>query len=327
MLWCVLLAILFNAGQSTNEGTEPFRIIPIPKREFGYGDFGSMVLMSENDMDSFLKKTFTRSWNDRQEFEDALHNAKLDFTKEALVLLRHTEGSGSVEVIFEKPVLQDSKLLCEIRGIPIPPGYGGTTDVADYCFAVAVSKSRVSLIELQRIEGGFSERRLAPLLLPIIEKEPVNMPLEQTVTENQVRDCPRITVTCPEAGPESNTRIRFSVSVNGVKRMGDLLYNWSVSKGTISGGQGTAAIEVEATVMDQEGITATVEIGGIDPNCPRAASCSMVILSPGIKPNKLSLTPRPKILSAFFLDQGGNRFAGKQISYVRGSFLTAGPKR
>jgi len=225
MLWCLVLAILFHAGQSTNEGTEPFRIIPIPKREIGYSHFGSMVLMSENDMDSFLNKTFTQSWNNRQEFEDALRNAKLDFTKEALVLLRHTEGSGCVEVIFEKPVLQDRKLLCEIRGIPIPPGYGGTADVADYCVALSASKSRVSHVELQRIEGGFSERRLAPLLLPIIAKEPVNVPLEQTVTENQVPDCPRITVTCPESGRGSNTPIRFSVSVTGVKQIGDLLYN------------------------------------------------------------------------------------------------------
>lgn len=277
MLWCVLLAILFNAGQLRNESTEPFRIIPIPKREIGYSHFGSTVLMSENDMDFFLNKTFTQSWNNRQKFEDALLNAKLDFNKEALVLLRHTEGSGSVQVIFEKPVLQDSKLLCEIRGIPIPPGYGGTADVADYCFALAVSKSRVSHVELQRIVDGFSERRLAPLLLPIIEKEPVNVPLEQTVTENQVQDCPRITLTCTELGSEGNTRFRFSVSVSGLKQMGDLTYNWSVSKGTISWGQGTAAIEVEATAMDQEGLTATVEIGGIDPNCVRVASGSMVI--------------------------------------------------
>lgn len=84
--------------------------------------------------------------------------------------------------------------------------------MADYCFALAVSKSRVSHVELQRIEGGFSERRLAPLLLPIIEKEPVNMPLEQTVTENQVQDCPRITLTCAEPGREGNTWFRFSVS-------------------------------------------------------------------------------------------------------------------
>jgi len=277
MLWCLLLAILFHAGQLTNESTEPFRIIPIPKKEFGYSHFGSMVLMSENDMDSFLKKTYAQGWNNRQEFEDALRNAKLDFTTEALVLLRHTEGSGSVQVIFETPILNDRKLLCEIRGRPIPPGYLGTADIADYCFAVAVSKARVSQVELQRVEGGFSERRLAPMVFPIIEKEPVNMLLHRTVTENQIQDCPRISVTCPDAGRGGNTPIRFSASVTGGKPMSELSYGWSVSKGTISQGQGTAVIEVEATGMDREGLTATVEIGGFDPLCARVASCSMAI--------------------------------------------------
>jgi hypothetical protein len=127
--------------------------------------------MSQDDLDSFLKDTSKQSgWNNRQEFEDALRNAKVDFTKEALVLLRHSEGSGSVQVTFETPKLEARKLLCEIRGRPIPPGYGGTADMAYYCFAVAVSKSTVSQVELQAVEGGFAERRLPPIIFPIIEK-------------------------------------------------------------------------------------------------------------------------------------------------------------
>ncbi len=161
MLWFLLLAVLFHTGQLTNKSTQSFRIIPIPKRG-GYGNFGSI------DMDSFLKKT---SRHLGQEFEDALRNAKLDFTEEALVLLRHTEGSGSVQVVFETPILQDRKLLCQIRGKPIPPGYGGTADMADYCFAVAVSKSHVSQVELRAVEGGFSERRLTPIVFSISEKD------------------------------------------------------------------------------------------------------------------------------------------------------------
>ncbi|MBA3514125.1 MAG: hypothetical protein H0T77_07115 [Pyrinomonadaceae bacterium] len=115
-------------------------------------------------------ETSQKFWNNRKEFEDALRNANLDFTKEALVLLRHTEGSGSVQVTFETPILQDRILLCEIRGKPIPPGYLGTADMADYCLAVAVSKSHISQVELQAVEGGFSARRLAPIVFPIIEK-------------------------------------------------------------------------------------------------------------------------------------------------------------
>src|SRR5258705_8607031 len=264
MLCCLLLATLFHPGQLTNQSTQSFRIIPIPNRG-GY-NFESVVLMSKNDLDSFLTDKSTQiGW--RQEFEDALVNAKLDFSKEALVLLRHNEGSGSIQVTFETPILQGTRLLCEIRGKP-PQGLG-TADFASYCFAVAVSKAQVSEVELQAVEGGFPERRLAPIVLPIIET--AIKVLQPPVKQNQIPDCPRITVTCPDASPGENKPIRFKASVVGGKPGSEISYNWSVSKGTISQGQGTAVIEVEVTGVDLEGLTATVELGGVDPNCNRAA--------------------------------------------------------
>jgi hypothetical protein len=278
MLCCVLLATLFHPGQLTNTSTQSFRVIPVQKREHGYSNFESIVLMSKNDLDSFLTTTSTQiGWNNRQEFENALLNAKLDFSKEALVLLRHSEGSGSVQVTFETPILQGRNLLCEIRGRPIPPGYGGTADMAYYCFAVAVSKSAVSQVELQAIEGGFSERRLAPIALPIVEKDPANKVWQLPVKQNQIPDCPAISVTCPDAGRGGNTPIRFKASVIGGKPRSEVSYNWSVTKGTISLGQGTAVIEVDVTGVDLEGLTATVEINGFEPNCHRVASCSTAI--------------------------------------------------
>ena len=278
MLWCLLLAILLHAGQLMDNSAQSFRIIPIPNRENGYSNFASIVFMSKEDLDSFLTDTSRQiGWNNRQDFEDALRNAEVDFAKEALVLLRHTEGSGTVQVTFEMPILQDRKLSCVIRGRPIPPGYGGTADMAYYCFAVVVSKSAVSQVELQAIEGGFSERRLAPIVLPIIQTERANKLLQPPVEQNQIQDCPRVSVTCPDSGREGNAPIRFRVSATGGKQMSELSYNWSVSKGTISKGQGTAVIEVKVTGMDLEGLTATVEINGFDPNCARVASCSIAI--------------------------------------------------
>ena len=171
VLCCLLLAILFHPRQVIDKSAQSFRIIPIPTKEHGYNNFDSIVLRSKKDLDSFLTNTSTQiGWNNRQAFEDALVNAKVDFSKEALVLLRHTEGSGSVKVAFETPVLQGRNLVCEIQGKPIPPGYGGTGDMAYYCFAVAVSKAHVDRVELRAIQGGFSARRLAPIVLPIVEK-------------------------------------------------------------------------------------------------------------------------------------------------------------
>jgi hypothetical protein len=269
----LLLATLFHPGQLTNQSTQSFRIIPIPNRG-GY-NFESIVLMSKNDLDSFLTDKSTQiGWGNSREFEDALLNAKLDFSKEALVLLRHSEGSGSIQVTFETPILQGTRLLCEIRGKPLQGG--GTTDMAlYYCFAVAVSKAQVSEVELQAMEGGFPQRRLAPIVLPIIET--AKKVLQPPVKQIEIPDCPRISVSCPEVDSGGNTLIRFKASVIGGKPMSEVSFNWSVSKGTISQGQGTAVIGVDVTGVDLEGLTATVELGGFDPNCNRAASCAMAI--------------------------------------------------
>jgi len=267
VLGCLLLAILFYPGQSIDESAQSFRIIPIPPRENGYSNFASIVFMSKKDLDSFLTDIPTQTgWNNRQAFEDALLNAKVDFSKEALVLLRHTEGSGSVKVTFETPVLQGRNLLCEIRGKPIPPGYGGTTDMAYYCFAVAVSKAQISQVELRAIEGGFSPRRLAPVVLPIIEE-----------SANKIPDCPTISVACPDVGREGNTRMKFIATVTGGKPRGEITYKWSVTKGTIKQGQGTAVIEVDFASVGLEGLTASVEVNGFEPTCQRYASCTMAI--------------------------------------------------
>ena len=277
-LCCLLLAILFHPGQLVDQSAQPFRIIPIPTREHGYNNFASKVFMSKKDLDSFLAdKSEQSGWNNRQGFEDALLNAKVDFSKEALVLLRHTEGSGSVKVTFETPVLQDRTLLCEIRGHPFPPGYGGTADMAYYCFAVAVSKAQVSQVELRAVQGGFSAVPLAPSVLSIIEKETPNNPLELQVKENQIQDCPIISVACPAVAGGENKPIKFVASVTGNKPRSEISYSWSVTKGTIRKGQGTAAIEVDVKGVGLEGLTATVEVKGFASNCNRLASCAMAI--------------------------------------------------
>jgi hypothetical protein len=51
-------------------------------------------------------------------------------------------------------------------------------------------------------------------------------------------------------------------------------YNWTVSAGTITSGQGTSSITVDTKGLGGQSITATVEIGGVDPSCNRTASCT-----------------------------------------------------
>jgi len=89
-------------------------------------------------------------------------------------------------------------------------------------------------------------------------------------------DCPTINVTCPEE-IEPGKPLRFKANVLGGKPKWEITYNWTVDKGTIKFGQGTSTIEVDLEGKDCKGVTATVEVNGVDPKCPRVASCSSCI--------------------------------------------------
>ena len=93
-------------------------------------------------------------------------------------------------------------------------------------------------------------------------------------SQNQ-SDCPNVSVNCPDN--DSTKPLKFMAKVTGGKRYGEVTYNWSVTKGTIETGQGTATIGVDLKGEDCQDVTATVEVGGVDPNCKRDASCAVCI--------------------------------------------------
>jgi hypothetical protein len=63
-------------------------------------------------------------------------------------------------------------------------------------------------------------------------------------------------------------------------------YNWSVSAGTITGGQGTSSITVDTAGTGGQTITATVDVGGYNPACSKTASCSSQVRPPAPLPTK-----------------------------------------
>jgi len=124
------------------------RLLPIPQEEHGYGNFDSLVIATPGDYEAFLKTGSTARaspWNNRAAFDAALAGAKLDFAREALVLLRHTEGSGSVQVTCAMPEVKGRRLMCRI-GRTEPEA--GTADMAYHCFAIVVSKPDIAEIEV-----------------------------------------------------------------------------------------------------------------------------------------------------------------------------------
>jgi hypothetical protein len=109
---------------------------------------------------------------------------------------------------------------------------------------------------------------------------------ECTGCEKPPPPCPVVSVSCPnDVGP--GEPITFTASVSGGESGATWTYNWSVSAGTISSGQGTSTITVDTAGLAGQSVTATVSIGGADPSCTgTTASCTSSIRTPPAQPNK-----------------------------------------
>jgi hypothetical protein len=98
--------------------------------------------------------------------------------------------------------------------------------------------------------------------------------------------CPTISVSCPDA-VDVGSPITFTASIAGGPSSVSPTYNWSVSAGTITGGQGTSSITVDTANLGGQTVTATVELSGFDPACAKTASCStQVRVPPEVNPTK-----------------------------------------
>jgi hypothetical protein len=98
--------------------------------------------------------------------------------------------------------------------------------------------------------------------------------------------CPTVSVSCP-TDVDPNSPITFTASVSGGAEGATFTYNWSVSAGTISSGQGTSTITVDTAGLSGQSVTATVSIGGADPSCTgTTASCTTQIKTPPAEPRK-----------------------------------------
>jgi len=101
------------------------------------------------------------------------------------------------------------------------------------------------------------------------------------VCTNCVPPCPTVSVSCP-SDVDQGSPITYSASAGDA----NVTYNWSVSAGTISSGQGTSSIQVDTAGLGGQTVTATVEVGGLDPSCSRTASCSTSVRPGPVYPTK-----------------------------------------
>ena len=105
--------------------------------------------------------------------------------------------------------------------------------------------------------------------------------------------CPTVSVSCP-SDIEEGQPVTFTASVTGGPEGATWTYNWSVSAGTITSGQGTSTITVDTTGVTGQ-VTATVSLGGADPSCNNTNSCTT-----GVRPR-----PQPPVK---FDEYGNIRF-------------------
>ena len=93
-----------------------------------------------------------------------------------------------------------------------------------------------------------------------------------------VDECRKVTVSGPSELVTAGEKVEFTAKVTGQR---NATYNWSVSAGTITSGQGTATIMVEPdTSMAGQALTATVDVpnlGGIA--CESSASETVAFMS------------------------------------------------
>jgi hypothetical protein len=98
--------------------------------------------------------------------------------------------------------------------------------------------------------------------------------------------CPVVSASVSPSEIQEGQTATFTadVTLNGANPT----YNWTVSAGTIESGQGTPSIVVRATPGTAGGsITATVELGSVDPSCQRTASATVSVVTPPKPPTTL----------------------------------------
>jgi hypothetical protein len=86
--------------------------------------------------------------------------------------------------------------------------------------------------------------------------------------------CPTVSVSCPDTGTIGEP-VTFTANVSGGDTNVTPTFNWTVSAGTISSGQGTSSITVDTTgVAGGTTVTATVDVGGYGRECSTSSSCT-----------------------------------------------------
>ena len=106
--------------------------------------------------------------------------------------------------------------------------------------------------------------------------------------------CPVVRVSCPDTA-EEGTEPSYTADVSGGDSGVTPTFNWTVSAGTISSGQGTSTIKVETVGVGGQTITATVDVGGYSRECATSHSCTISVTKKGARAVKFGEYTTPDL--------------------------------
>jgi hypothetical protein len=133
---------------------------------------------------------------------------------------------------------------------------------------------------------------LAVALLALLPRAGATEPASAKPSE--LRQCPTVKVSCPDSVEEPGEPT-YTADVSGGDPGVTPTFNWTVSAGTISSGQGTSTIKVETVGVGGQTITATVDVGGFDRGCNTSSSCTISVTKKGVRAVKFGEYTTPDL--------------------------------
>jgi len=119
--------------------TDNLIAIKIPDREHGYKSFEPTIIESPDEFEKFIAEVEEQDhWNKKDKFMAVLQRDIVDFTTHNIIIFPHTEGSGSIAVTPQEPILENHSAIIVIDRIEPPIQ---TEDMAYYAFAYKINKS------------------------------------------------------------------------------------------------------------------------------------------------------------------------------------------
>lgn len=107
--------------------------------------------------------------------------------------------------------------------------------------------------------------------------------------------CPTIEIKATEASVNAGGTVTLTVKVTNPEPNIDYTYNWSLSSGGITEGQGTAKVIVE---LESDPMTATVNLGGGSPTCSNVASITITPKGKASSSSALAVAPNFRQVAA-----------------------------